>query len=162
MAEHAKRQGATAQNEDDEMGERKAGEGSAGRSRGSRAEAEPSLPSMVAKQAKAVLEEQVAQRAGKPAADLGKLAKALLLTSEQLDGNFASPLVNKAATQLEHFSQFLQDAKGEDALRSVEEFARKRPWLFLGGAAVVGFGGARFLKSSATRRAPTDNGRGKR
>ena len=110
-----------------------------------------SIPSLMAQHAKSLVSEQVSQRAGKPAADLGKLAKALALTSEQLEGNMASPYVSKAASQLERFSHFLENANGEEALRSVEEFARKRPLLFLGGAAVLGFGGARFLKSSAAR-----------
>jgi hypothetical protein len=110
-----------------------------------------SIGSMVAHHAKSLVDEQVAKRAGKPAADLGKLAKALLLTSEQLEGNLASPYVSRAATQLEKFASFLENAKGEDALRSVEEFARKQPLWFLGGAAVLGFGGARFLKSTASR-----------
>ena len=155
MAEQAKRQ--TGRDEEQGASSEKANEGSANRARSARSDGEQSLPAMVASQAKAVLEEQVAQRAGKPAADLGKLAKALLLTSEQLEGNIASPMVSKAAGQLERFSQFLQEAKGDDVLRTVEEFARKRPMWFLGGAALVGFGGARFLKSTATRRALTSN-----
>ena len=59
--------------------------------------------------------------------------------------------MGKAAAQLERFSHFLENTDGEEALRSVEEFARKRPLLFLGGAVALGFGGARFLKSSERR-----------
>jgi hypothetical protein len=152
MAEISKRQGGPAQGRQDdadaeETGSSRKRERETGNGNGEH----QSIGSMVAHHAKSLVDEQVAKRAGKPAADLGKLAKALLLTSEQLEGNLASPYVSRAATQLEKFASFLENAKGEDALRSVEEFARKQPLWFLGGAAVLGFGGARFLKSTASR-----------
>lgn len=146
MAELSKRQGGPTQGSEADAEEesrkppRRAGAGD-----------DQSIVSMVANHAKSLVGEQVSQRTGKPAADLGKLAKALLLTSEQLEGNLASPYVSKAANQLERFATFLESATAEEALRGVEEFARKRPLLFIGGAAMLGFGGARFLKSSASR-----------
>jgi len=123
-------------------------------------QSDQSIASLVAQHAKSIVGEQVTQRAGKPAADLGKLAKALQLTSQQLDGNLASPYVSKAADQLEKFADFLENAKGEEALRGVEDFARTKPLWFLGGAALLGFGGARFLKSTASRTSGDDNGNG--
>jgi hypothetical protein len=158
MAELSKRQGAPAQGQDDETGSDEERSASRNRERSSGTGENQSIGSMVAHHAKSLVDEQVAKRAGKPAADLGKLAKALLLTSEQLEGNLASPYVSKAANQLEKFAHFLENAQGEEALRSVEEFARKKPLWFLSGAAVLGFGGARFLKSSAARIAEQSNG----
>jgi hypothetical protein len=151
MAEISKRQGGQAQGQGN-MNEASSDEEESGRKReGQSNGGDQSIASMVAHHAKSLVDEQVAKRAGRPAADLGKLAKALLLTSEQLEGNLASPYVSKAANQLEKFAGFLENASGEDALRGVEDFARKNPLLFLGGAAVLGFGGARFLKSTASR-----------
>lgn len=147
MAEYSKRQPARAQNADDHT----TGEATSRKPR--RAAEGDSIGSMVMEHAKSLVGEQVSRRTGRPAADLGKLAKALSLTSQQLEDNLAAPYIEKAATQIERFSEFLENAKSEEALRAVENFARKQPLLFLGGAALLGFGGARFIKSSAERRA---------
>lgn len=48
-------------------------------------------------------------------------------------------------------SEFQQKPAGE-MLDDVAVFARRNPLLFLGGAAVLGFAAARFLKSSAPER----------
>lgn len=149
MAEYVKRQARAAQDRDGESGGNAREQTQ--RNRPARAGDDQSVTSMMLHQTKAIVGEQVSKRAGKPAADIGKLAKALELTSEQLEGNVASPYVKRAASQLERFAQFLEDAKGEEALRTVEQFARKQPLLFLSGAAVLGFGTARFLKSSGHR-----------
>jgi hypothetical protein len=88
------------------------------------------------------------KKMAKPGGDLGKLAKSLKLTSEQLEGNAAAPYVEKLATGLERLSSAMGELDTEKAKQSVERFARRRPWLFLSGAVGLGFVGARFLKSS--------------
>ncbi len=107
--------------------------------------------SQMANQAKELVTSRVAEHTGRSAGELGTAAKALRATSEMLDGNLASPLVEKAADQLDKASQFLQGASPNQILQSVETFARKEPLLFLGGAFVAGLAAGRFLKSSASR-----------
>jgi hypothetical protein len=102
-----------------------------------------------ATKAKDLVSTRVAEETGKKAGDIGDVAKALHETSKQLEGNIASPYVDKAADQLDKLSSFLRTASVPEIARNVETFARKEPLLFLGGAFVLGMAGARFLKSSA-------------
>jgi hypothetical protein len=90
------------------------------------------------------------KRIAKPGADLGKLAKSLRLTGEQLEGNAAAPYVEKLALGLEKLSGVMGDIDPQKAIQGVERFARNRPWVFLSGALGLGFLGARFMKSSAS------------
>jgi hypothetical protein len=54
-----------------------------------------------------------------------------------------------AADQVERLSTYLRDSSFEDVIREAEDMARRQPLLFLGGAFLAGFLGARFLKSSS-------------
>ena len=56
------------------------------------------------------------------------------------------------AERLERFGGYLEGAKGDDLLRDGERFARERPWLVAGAAALVGFTASRLLKASSERR----------
>jgi len=90
------------------------------------------------------------KKIAKPGADLGKLAKSLKLTSEQLEDNAAAPYVEKLALGLEKLSGVMGEIDPHKALQGAERFARSRPWVFLSGAIGLGFLGARFIKSSAS------------
>lgn len=108
-----------------------------------------SIGTMVTTQAKSFVGDQVTKRTHKSASDLGTLSKALRLTSEQLEGNLASPYVGKAADHVQRLARFIEDADGPELLRRIESMAQRRPLMFAGAAVLVGFGGARFLKSSS-------------
>jgi hypothetical protein len=90
------------------------------------------------------------------AEQVGSLAKALHSTSEQLktqDQNTMAQYTQQAAEGLERFSQTLKDRDLGTLVGQVEDFARHQPGAFIGSAALLGFMAARFLKSSAERRA---------
>jgi vacuolar-type H+-ATPase subunit E/Vma4 len=57
-----------------------------------------------------------------------------------------------AAEGLESMAQSLDQRDLDDFVEGVENFARERPVVFLGGAMVAGFALARFMKSSSARR----------
>ena len=57
-----------------------------------------------------------------------------------------------AAEGLESMAQSLDRRDIDDFVEGVENFARQRPVVFLGGAMVAGFALARFMKSSSARR----------
>ena len=68
------------------------------------------------------------------------------------------------AEQVEKFSQYVEGSDLKEVARDVEQFARRNPALFVGGAFALGVLAARFLKSSgsaksrggsSTRRNPT-------
>ena len=87
------------------------------------------------------------------------VANALRQTGEQLheqDQGSVGRYAEQAAEQAERFSGYLRDRDANQLLNDVEDFARERPAIFLGGAFLLGAAAARFLKSSAGRREEFD------
>lgn len=107
------------------------------------------VASELAVDAKQIATSQISKRTTRYADELGSVAKALRVTGAQLDAGVAATYVNKAAGQLERASRFIEEARPEEVLQAVENFARREPWLFLGGALATGLVAARFVKSSA-------------
>ena len=52
----------------------------------------------------------------------------------------------------ERLGAYLRRADGDQILRDVEDFARKQPWLMVGGSAVAGFLASRFMKATSRER----------
>jgi hypothetical protein len=80
------------------------------------------------------------------------LARALRKTVEQLDAQdqgAAARYVERAADGLEALGGALRDRDIDSLTTQVQDFARKQPGVFLGGAVAAGFLVARFLKSSS-------------
>jgi hypothetical protein len=61
----------------------------------------------------------------------------------------AASLVEAVADRGRRLGEYLRVSDGEQLLRDVEDFARKQPWLMVGGSALVGFLGSRFMKASS-------------
>jgi len=108
--------------------------------------------SNVADQAGDKVASQLDKQRDKAANGLGSIAQTLRQTSEQLrqqdDQAATHEYVVKAADQIERFSGYLRSTNVNQMVSNVEQFARRQPALFLGGAFVLGVIGARFLKSS--------------
>ena len=64
------------------------------------------------------------------------------------------------AEQVERFSHYVEESDLKEVARDVEQFARRNPALFVGGAFALGVLAARFLKSSGSGQ--TRNGRSTR
>jgi hemerythrin superfamily protein len=95
------------------------------------------------------------------AAQIGNVAQALHKTAQQLgeqdqDQSALAQYTNQAADGLERFSHNLRDRELSSVIGQVEDFARRQPMAFIGGAAVLGFLASRFLKSSAEGRSSSD------
>lgn len=87
--------------------------------------------------------------------EVGGFASALHTTARQLNEqnqSVTARYIEQAAGNLEQFAQGIRNQDLGRVVRQVEDFARRQPALFLGGAVAVGFLLARFLKSSAARR----------
>jgi vacuolar-type H+-ATPase subunit H len=86
------------------------------------------------------------------AEDLGSVADAVRQTAREVD---ASPTVmeygQKVADQIEGVSSYLNEHGVEDILADVEDFGRRKPAVFLGGAFMLGLLVGRFLRSSSSR-----------
>ena len=75
---------------------------------------------------------------------------------------FAGKYGENLAGQVEKFSNYINQKEIKDLARDVEQFARRNPALFIGGALALGILAARFLKSSSssnqnTRRRSANN-----
>lgn len=81
-------------------------------------------------------------------------AHALMAASDDLRGRgqeFAAEYVREAASGLERASEAVREHDLDEIIANVEDFARRQPVAFLGGAVVAGFGIARLMRSSADR-----------
>lgn len=81
---------------------------------------------------------------------LSGLAQSLSIAGQQLQDrrNRAGDLVSQAAERVDHVARYLERTDVSDLVRRSEDWARRNPAMFLGGAFVLGVLGARFLKAS--------------
>lgn len=89
------------------------------------------------------------------AQQMGGLAHALKAASDDLRSrgqDSTAAYVRQAADGLERASGTMRERDIDDLIGTVEDFARRQPVAFLGGAVAAGFGLARFMRSSADRR----------
>ncbi len=87
------------------------------------------------------------------------ISRALRQTSEQLrEQNQGSigKYAEQGAEQAERLANFLHEKQGDELIGEVEDFARNKTAVFLGGAFLVGVAAARFLKSSSGQRESFD------
>jgi ElaB/YqjD/DUF883 family membrane-anchored ribosome-binding protein len=87
------------------------------------------------------------------ASTLTSVATSLLQSGLQLRDDqqeMAGEYVERAARQIERAANYVQNADLREVVGEVEDFARRRPALFIGSAFAAGLLAARFLKSSRT------------
>ncbi len=104
-------------------------------------------------QARGQVSQQLDSQKARAADSLGSVARALRSTSEHLRTQQQEPIAGateQAAQVVENVAGYLRDARIEDLAAGGEDFARRQPALFLGGAFALGFMAVRFLKSSGS------------
>ena len=84
---------------------------------------------------------------------LGGIANVIRNASNELrtENEALASYVDSASDQLRRFADQIRQKGVADMMDDVQNFARRRPALFIGGAFLIGIGLARFLKSSAER-----------
>jgi len=107
----------------------------------------------VANQARDHVQELVGQQKDQAAERLGSLAEALREAGRKLNegekaGDFGQ-YADRAAQQVERLSGYLRESDLRGFVRDTENFARRRPEVFLGATLVAGLMLARFLKASS-------------
>ena len=110
----------------------------------------------VAEQARDHVQQLVGQQKDQAADRLGSLAGALREAGRKLSegeqgGDFGR-YADRAAEQVDRLSTYLRDNDLRGFVRDTENFARRRPEVFLGGALLAGLALARFLKASSPSR----------
>lgn len=116
-----------------------------------------------AKEAGGEIVSKVQERAGSQinrqketaAAEISQVANAVRRIRESLPGEesgavarFAAEYGDKAADSLERLSKYVREQDPKQLINDVQNFGRRRPALLLGGAFLLGFAGARLIKSS--------------
>jgi len=107
--------------------------------------------------------EQVDQRSTQAGQQVSALAQAFRPSVQKLrsEGNTsAANLVDGIAGRADRLGSYMQSADADRLLEDVEDFARRRPWLTAGAAALAGFMASRFVKASSERRYQTVDGDG--
>jgi len=97
--------------------------------------------------------QQLAEEQKQAGADrLGGMARAIHEAADQLDDDLpahAGAYIHKAAEGIEQLSSAIRDRSVGNLLGTLENFARRQPAAFFGGAVLTGFVLSRFLKSTA-------------
>jgi ElaB/YqjD/DUF883 family membrane-anchored ribosome-binding protein len=106
-------------------------------------------------QGSARLRDQLDERSTKVGSQVRSLAKALRRSGTDLsnegNGN-ASQLTTQAADRIERVGSYLEQKSGDELMRDVEKFARRRPWILAGLGMLAGVAAARFVKASSEQR----------
>jgi ElaB/YqjD/DUF883 family membrane-anchored ribosome-binding protein len=106
-------------------------------------------------QGSARLRDQFERRSSEAGSQVRSLAEALRRSGNDLsnDGNAqAAQLTGQAADRIERLGTYLEQKSGDELMRDVEGFARRRPWMLAGLGVLVGVAAARFMKASSEQR----------
>jgi hypothetical protein len=116
-----------------------------------------------AKKATGEIVTQVQQRAGsqldqqkdRTASEITSVVNAVRKFGESLAGEEPGPIAryaaeygDKAADSLERFSNYLREQDAKKLFNDIKKFGKRRPALLLGSAFLLGFAGARLIKTA--------------
>ena len=93
---------------------------------------------------------QVESQLGRGADMLDQVSRAIRQSGEQLRGEQPqiASFADTAAQQVDRAGQYLRQTDFQGLVRGAEDFARRQPAVFLGGALALGLVASRFLKAS--------------
>jgi ElaB/YqjD/DUF883 family membrane-anchored ribosome-binding protein len=101
------------------------------------------------------LRDQFDQRSSQAGSRVRSLAEALRRSGDEMrsegDAN-AGQLSGQAADRIERLASYLEQKNGDELMRDVESFARRRPWLLAGLGILAGVATSRFMKASSEQR----------
>jgi hypothetical protein len=101
------------------------------------------------------LRDQFDQRSTQAGSQARSLAEALRRSGNDLSGEGngnVSQLTDQAADRIERLGTYLELKSGDELMRDVEMFARRRPWMLAGLGMLAGVAAARFMKASSEQR----------
>ena len=105
--------------------------------------------------AKEKLREQVDQRSTQAGQQINTVAGDVRSVAEELrtqGKDKPAKYAEQAAEKVESAGQWLENKDGDQLLRDVEDFARRKPWAVAAGGLVLGLAASRFLKASSGER----------
>jgi len=110
----------------------------------------------MANSAKKKVEAAVSQRKSIGADYIGSIAQATGRAAHEFEAELpqAAHYIRQASEQIQGVADTVRERDVRELVGEVQDFARRQPTLFFGGAVVLGFAALRFLKSTA----PTSSG----
>jgi len=83
---------------------------------------------------------------------IGNLASAVHRAAGEFEGDVpqAAQFIRQAASQISYVANAVRDRNVRELAGEVEQFARRQPALFFGGALFLGFAAVRFLKTTSS------------
>jgi ElaB/YqjD/DUF883 family membrane-anchored ribosome-binding protein len=106
-------------------------------------------------QGSARLRDQFDQRSNQAGSQARSLAEALRRSGNDLNGEGSgnvSQLTGQAADRIDRLGSYLEQKSGDELMRDIETFARRRPWMLAGLGMLAGVAAARFMKASSEQR----------
>jgi hypothetical protein len=112
----------------------------------------------MANSAKDKVEAAVSERKSIGADYIGSIAQATGRAAHEFEADLpqAAHYIRQASEQIQGVADTVRERDVRELVGEVQDFARRQPTLFFGGAVVLGFAALRFLKSSA----PLSSGNG--
>jgi len=113
-------------------------------------DAASSVADRVADTAQQQVGTRVDSQLGRGADVLGQVSQAIRRSGDELrsDQPQIASFADTAAEQVDRVSQYLRQTDFQGVVRGAEDFARRQPAVFLGGALALGLVASRFLKAS--------------
>ena len=110
---------------------------------------------------------QIARQKETAANELSQVVNAVRQFGQSLSGEANGPIAryaaeygDKAANSLERLSNYIREQDAKRLLNDVQDFGRRQPALLLGGAFLLGFAGARLIRSSTEAASQSSMNRG--
>jgi ElaB/YqjD/DUF883 family membrane-anchored ribosome-binding protein len=107
-------------------------------------------------QGRSKLGESLDERTNQAGGQARKMAQVLRQSGgqmrEEAQGKQVASLAEGAADRMERLGSYLEQTSGNELLRDVEQFGRRRPWMVASFGLIAGLAGSRFLKASSERR----------
>jgi len=112
----------------------------------------------MANTAKDKVEAAVSQRKSVGADYIGSIAQATGRAANEFEAELpqAAHYIRQASEQIQGVADTVRERDVRELVGEVQDFARRQPTLFFGGAVVLGFAALRFLKSTAPAMASGD------
>jgi hypothetical protein len=112
----------------------------------------------IANSAKDKVEAAVTERKSIGADYIGSIAQATGRAAHEFEAELpqAAHYIRQASEQMQGVADTVRERDVRELVGEVQDFAKRQPTLFFGGAVILGFAALRFLKSTAPR--PSGNG----
>jgi gas vesicle protein len=107
----------------------------------------------MAKEATSQVSDSVSNQKSAGADYIASFAQATGRAADQFENDIpqAAQFIRQASKQIQGFADTIRERDARELLSDVQDFARRQPTLFFGGAVVLGFAALRFLKSGTPK-----------